>query len=127
MRVIVDTSMWIEFFNKKESSHGNTVRRLIENDRAVLAGPVLFELLQGARKPNESATLKKALGILPFLEIRKTDWTDAGNLSCALRGKGITIPMTDILIAALAQTNHCRIATMDRHFDHFPELLYAAE
>ena len=124
MQVIVDTSMWIEFFNRRASPHGDTVRRLIEDDAAVLVGPVLFELLQGARTAEETTTLETALKALPFLEVSMATWIDAGKLSGKLRGRGITIPMTDLLIAALAQTNHYRIATLDHHFEYFPELLF---
>lgn len=122
--VIVDTSMWIEFFNKKDSPHGQTVQRLIETDLAVLVGPVLFELLQGARTPAETNTLGNALQILPYYDIQKSTWVDSGKRSRELRSRGITIPMTDILIASLAEKQHCLIATLDRHFEVFPKLLY---
>jgi predicted nucleic acid-binding protein len=45
-----------------------------------------------------------------------------------LNQKGITVPLTDLLIAALSITHKCEIFTTDRHFNHMPELMiYKAE
>ena len=35
-----------------------------------------------------------------------------------LRSKGITVPVTDALIATLAQRNSVSILTIDKHFDY---------
>ena len=85
---------------------------------------MLFELLQGARNPREIHLLKEALSALPFIEIDRKLWLEAGLLSQKLRKNGITIPMTDCVIAAAAMSHKCLIYTLDQHFDHFPELLY---
>lgn len=61
--VFVDTAAWISFFRPGESIVGDRVRRLIETDRVVLAGPVLAEFLQGARSEAEAQTLRLTLGV----------------------------------------------------------------
>ena len=125
--VIVDTSMWIEYFNRKGSRYAAVVRTLIGSDLAVLAGPILFELVQGAKLEQERELLINVLDVLPYIEIDKSLWIEGGMLSFQLRKKGITIPMTDCMIAALAKRNGYQITTLDSHFDHFPDLLYPSD
>ena len=123
-KVLIDTSIWIEYFNKIESDHGQTAERLIRMNSAYLIGPVLYELLQGSRNPNESTLLMESLVSLPFIEIDKSLWVEAGRLSFKLRKKGVTLPMTDCIIATAAKEFKCKIYTLDQHFAHFPELLF---
>jgi len=40
-----------------------------------------------------------------FLEITPEDWEEAALISRELRSRGITIPMTDLLLAQLAKTH----------------------
>jgi len=122
--VIIDTSVWIEFFNRSDSPQGQTVAALISADAAVIIGPVLFELLQCAKSIKECELLKDALQILPHIVTEHHLWETAGSLSFELRRKGIAIPMTDCLIAAAAKTHSCLIFTLDQHFQHFADLLF---
>ena len=46
-RVIIDTCIWASVFAKAGSPHQQAVERLIDQDRAVLIGPVLTEVLYG--------------------------------------------------------------------------------
>ncbi|MFC1896345.1 PIN domain-containing protein [Thermodesulfobacteriota bacterium] len=122
--VIIDTSAWIDFFNHADSEHSDVTEQLIRGGQAVLVGPVVFELLQGARSAKEGTLITESLRILPFLETNEESWYEAGLLSRGLRSKGITIPMSDCLIAAAAKTHSCLVYTLDQHFRHFPELLF---
>jgi len=122
--VIIDTSVWIEFFNRLDSPEGHTVETLIDAQAAVIVGPVLFELLQGAKTLKECELLKEVLQALPHIVTGHSLWEAAGTLSFDLRRKGITIPMTDCLIAATARHHCCRVFTLDHHFQHFPDILF---
>lgn len=44
----------------------------------------------------------------------------AGQLSARLRRNGHALPMSDIVIAALALEHACRLVTVDRHFEVVP-------
>lgn len=123
-KIVIDTSIWIEFFNHIDTPHNQLTQELIHSNSALLIGPVLFELLQGARNPREIHLLQEALFALSFIEIDRKLWLEAGLLSQKLRKNGITIPMTDCVIAAAAMSHKCLIYTLDQHFDHFPDLLY---
>ena len=114
--VLVDTSYWIEFFNRPESEEAARVRDLIQDDRAVLAGVVIAELLQGARTDAELAELRAALAALECVETTPELYARAGTLGFDLRRRGVTVPVTDCIIAAAAETIGGRLLTSDRHF-----------
>ena len=46
----------------------------------------------------------------------ETLWIRAGQLAGGLRKQGITIPLSDILIATLALEHKAAVLTIDRHF-----------
>ena len=55
--VIVDTSVWIPFFNRPDSPEKAALDLLIDAEEVVLVGVVLAELLQGCRMPVEREAL----------------------------------------------------------------------
>ena len=118
---IVDTSVWIDFFRGVPSIKA-LLEKLISHDRVFTAGPILFEILQGIKSPEEKEQVKEALFSMNYLEITARDWERAALLSGELRGKGITLPMTDLLIAHLAKMNNFEVVSFDLHFDQIPGL-----
>ena len=96
---------------------------MIDADEVVLVGVILAELLQGCRSREERDELAEGLLALPYLEVNQTTWLKAGNLSWALLRKGVTLPLSDLVIAALAIEHHCRVYSLDLHFKKIPELL----
>ena len=116
---LVDTSVWIDFF-RGIASVKELLTKLIGRNRVFTAGPVLFELLQGIKSPEERGQVKEALLSVNFLEITPEDWEGAALVSRELRLKGITIPMTDLLLAQLAKAHDLEIISLDPHFDQVP-------
>ena len=99
---------------------------LIDGDRLVLVGVVLAELIQGCRTGKEGLLVLDKLTGLPFLEATFFTWRRTGELSFSLRRKGIAIPLTDLIIAAIAQEHDCQVFALDPHFTQIPGLkLYA--
>lgn len=116
---LVDTSVWIDFFRGVPSIK-DTLEKLIAKDEIFTAGPILYELLQGMRLPEERKQVKEALLSTNYLEITSNDWEEAALLSSTLRAKGITLPMTDILIGHLAKARNLEVISFDPHFDQIP-------
>ncbi len=123
--VLIDTSAWIDYFRKGESATADTVSRLIENDQAMVTGPVITELLQGMRGEKEAQRLQDLLKILPYLEVRRKDWESAGRTLRDLRSRGVTIPLTDAVIGTVALRNQLPVLTIDKHFGHLPVRLFS--
>ena len=120
---LVDTSVWVDFF-RGVASIKELLMKLLARDRIFTAGPVLFELLQGIKSSEEREQVKEALLSVNFLEISPEDWEGATLISRELRSKGITIPMTDLLLAQLAKTHDLEIISLDPHFDHVPGITH---
>jgi len=55
---------------------------------------------------------------LPYLETTRDIWENAGKISASLRGQGMAMPLSDLIIAATAMANGCEVFTVDPHFDH---------
>jgi len=124
--VLVDTSIWIEYFNKPDSNAGKSLENLLKKGRVFLTGIILTELLQGAKIEKEFESILESMLALPFLETALNTWIHAGRISFALRKKGITIPTTDLIIASLSLENNCKIFTLDLHFNKIPRInIYA--
>lgn len=120
--VIADTSVWIPFFNRPNSREKQTLDLLIDADDVALVGIVLAELLQGCRSHQERGELKDGLLALPYLEVTQSTWVNAGALSAGLLRKGITLPLSDLIIAALTIEHHCPVYSLDDHFRKIPDL-----
>jgi predicted nucleic acid-binding protein len=120
---LVDTGAWIGFFRGIPTIR-NLLAKLIVKDEIFTAGPILYELLQGIRSPEEKKQVTEALLSTNYLEMTSNDWEEAVSLTSTLRGKGITLPMTDILIAHLGKTRNLEILSFDPHFDQIPGLMH---
>jgi predicted nucleic acid-binding protein len=121
--VIVDTSTWIPFFNRPESREKQVIDELIDRGDVAVVGIVLAELLQGCRSQEERDELKEALLALPYLGVSQATWIAAGEISSNLLRKGITLPLTDVVLAAVAIEHRCSVYSLDTHFQKFPGLL----
>ncbi|MCI5162804.1 MAG: PIN domain nuclease [Candidatus Electrothrix sp. AX5] len=118
MKVLIDTSAWIDFFRDTGGAVGDMVAELIQLDQAYLTGPVMAELLHGAKGKREMKNLEAVFATIPILDITGEDWLATGNSLQALRKKGCTVPLTDVLIASVAQRNNMAVLTLDKHFQY---------
>ena len=120
--VIADTSVWIPFFNRPDSPEKATLDILIDADEIALVGVVLAELLQGCRTESERHLLSDGLTALPYYEVTRSTWSRAGDLSAQLLRRGVTLPLSDLVIAALALEQACLVYSLDTHFKKIPGL-----
>ncbi|HID97314.1 MAG TPA: PIN domain-containing protein [Thermodesulfobacteriaceae bacterium] len=120
MNVLIDTSAWIVFFRDTVGTAGDLVVDLIRLDQAYLTGPVMAELLCGARGKQEVKELDTVFGTIPILDVIREDWIKTGTILQDVRKKGVSIPLTDVLIAAVALRNNMAVLTLDKHFQHLP-------
>ena len=115
--IIVDTCVWIEFFRKPESKLTLHLKRLLLERKVIMVGMVMAEILQGVKAPKEANLVKQRLEKLPYLEITRDIWETAGKMSSALRGRGITLPLSDLIIASVALSGNHEIFTIVSHFE----------
>ena len=113
--LLVDTSVWIDFFRKKEPAY-SCVSRLLDESSICCMGLILAELLQGAKSEKELEVLRDFLLVFNFLPDDMTLWLKAGELSYSLRRAGKTVGLSDCYISVSARANNVKILTFDRHF-----------
>ncbi len=116
--ILVDTSVWIDFFASKPFPHVSLLEKLILNDEDIcICGIVITEILQGIRNDKEFNKTKKLLECLVFLPMSYTTFIESAQLYRTLRKNGITIkrPM-DCLIATVAIENNILILHNDKDF-----------
>lgn len=122
--VIADTSVWIPFFNRPGSAEKQALDLLIDADEVALVGVVLAELLQGCRSRKDREEIEDGLLALPYLEMTRDTWIMAGEISSPLIRKGVTLPMSDLVVAALSLERQCRVYSLDAHFKKIPDLAH---
>ena len=80
VRVLVDSSVWIEFFRRNEPYH-DIVSRLMDDEQIVCCGVILAELIQGAKSDKELAVLENFLQVFTFIPETPELWAAAGKIS----------------------------------------------
>ena len=116
--VLIDTSAWIDYFRNSSGFIGDMVTDLIQDDKAFMTGPVIAELLHGVRGKKEAGELNLLFQTIPCLNVEQSDWISTGKKLQALRSKGLSIPLTDALIATVAIRHKMLVLTLDKHFTH---------
>jgi predicted nucleic acid-binding protein len=115
--VLIDTCIWVGFFNRNQSAERITVDPLLDDDRAAITGMILAEILQGFRRDEQADWVASSLKGLHDLEPTWDDWRVAAKLGRQLVASGHRLPLTDLAIAAIALRNDCSVLTTDPHFD----------
>lgn len=120
--LFIDTSAWVEYFRGPSRELGGAVDVALDEGRAVGAGVVLTELLQGARDEQSMKKIEDLFDTLPLLDIGLDTWKAAGKLANRYKRKGIVLPLPDVLIAQLCIENAAFLLTTDRHFERIREV-----
>lgn len=117
---VVDTSIWINYFNSVRDEKAELVNKLIDADEIVVLPVILQETLQGI-KENKIFELTKEL-MLSYKFIRINDIHSAINsakLYRFLRQKGVTVRKpNDCLIASICIENDIYLFHNDKDFDN---------
>jgi predicted nucleic acid-binding protein len=100
--VLIDTCIWVGFFNRNQSAARITVDPLLDDDRAAITGLILAEVLQGFRRDEQADWVASSLKDLHDLEPIWDDWRLAAKLGRQLVANGHRLPLTDLAIAAKA-------------------------
>ncbi len=124
--ILVDTSVWIDFFAGRDLPHVATLEQFIlDNEDLALCGIILTEILQGIADDSTYRDVQNVLGSLIMLPMPQAVFVPAADIYRRLRKQGITIRKTnDCIIAATAVEHSCRFLLNDKDFmpitKHFP-------
>ena len=120
---VVDSSVWIDFFNKKTSPQIEIIKYQLANyseySPFLLLPIILQEILQGIENDKQYELIKDLLSGIEKLEIDQFLYAEkSANLYRFLRRKGVTIrKANDCLIAAVCIDYDFEIIHSDKDFD----------
>ncbi len=122
--IVVDSSVWIDFFRATGSSADRTLGSLLA-DAAPLATTevVVMEALAGVRSERERRVVREHLLALPMLALRGVlDYERAADLYRRVRRRGVTPrQLTDLLVVVCALDAGASLLHADRDFDRVAE------
>ena len=126
-KVLVDTSVWIDFLRGKDEAV-RELGSLMKHGRIVISGQVLHEVLQGSRNERAFRKLADDMGLWEMEPEQPEDFVEAARIFARLRWKGVTIPPSDCLIAAVSIRNNYPLYARDADFETIPGLrLFAGD
>ena len=116
--VLVDSGVWIDFFNGTDSAEADKLNEILGLEEVVIGDLILAEVLQGFRSDKDYKAAKDVLTSLTVHDLlgRKMAVKSANNFR-KLRKKGITIRKTaDVIIATYCIENKIPLLFTDKDF-----------
>ena len=123
--IIVDSSVWIDYFNGRETPQTDKLDELLGVELLGIGDIILTEVLQGFRHDKDYRTAKKVLTSLTVFNMLGTEIAikSADNFRI-LRKQGITIRKTnDVIIATYVIENDHSLLFSDKDFIPFVKRL----
>ena len=123
--LVVDTSVWIDYFNGVENPQTDFLNTVLDKTPILIGDLILAEVLQGFRHDPDFEKVRRAIGkymqanmVNPVLAVQS-----ARNYRL-LRKKGVTVRKTiDSLIATYCIENDHELLHNDSDFDGYEEHL----
>ena len=117
--VLVDTSVWVDFFNGVDTAEVNELDVLLGSARIMIGDLILAELLQGFTPNVDYRRARNLLADVPYADLvgRNVALAAADNYR-RLRSRGITVRKTiDVIIGTFCILNDHELLHSDRDFD----------
>jgi predicted nucleic acid-binding protein len=117
--VLVDTSVWVDYFNGLETPRTDRLDQLLGSGRLLTGDLILAELLQGFAKDADYRTARRLLLELPCAElVGRDNALRAADYYRRLRKRGATVRKTiDVLIGTYCIQHGHELLHADRDFD----------
>ncbi len=117
--IIVDTSVWVDYFNGKLSEETDSLDSMLGNQEILLGDLILTEILQGFQEDRlfrEAQNMLENFPIVPMLGMQLAI-KSAKNYR-TLRKRGVTVRKTiDVMIGTYCIEQHIPLLYADRDFD----------
>jgi predicted nucleic acid-binding protein len=117
--IVVDTSVWIDYFNGRPTPEANLLDSLLERERLAIGDLVLAELLQGFRSDLDFRRGLDFLSAFKFLAmVGREVAVDSARNYRRLRARGVSVRKTiDVMIGTFCIQNGHQLLHADRDFD----------
>lgn len=123
--VIVDSTVWVEYFRGVANSETDWVHAELERQRLGLADLILCEVLQGVRDDGAAKAVERELRKLEVFDMCGVDLArEAARNYRTLRSRGHTVRKTiDCIIATFCIREQHSLLHRDKDFDPFEKFL----
>jgi predicted nucleic acid-binding protein len=120
--ILVDTSVWIDFFSSSSSPASRELQRLILEAKPIaLAGVIVLEILQGLKR--DAHHIERYLLQWEMLEPSGfSTYREASAMFRLARSKGISLSSIDTLIAAIAMEQGASVFSLDQDFSRIARM-----
>ncbi len=125
MSFVVDSSVWIDYFNGRQSIETETLDRALGREVIVIGDIILAEVLQGFRHDRDYLQAKARLRHFPIVPmLGETMAITAADNYRRLRKQGVTVRKTiDVIIASYCIEQALPLLYSDRDFDPMVAML----
>jgi hypothetical protein len=128
-RILVDSSIWIEFFRRPEAPVSLLLDDLLAHRLVCTTGLIKAEVVPGARSPKDFRMLRAMFDALPLAPEREGFWAHLLRFRHRLECKGVMgIGIPDLIVATVAIQNRKLVFTADEGFPrmrpHIPVSLF---
>lgn len=111
--LVVDTSVWIDFFSGRESTG---LEEALARGGVVLSPIVVAELVSGAKRARDRAAITDLLADLPVHSTPLGHWIRVGELRRDLSDRGVAVSTPDAHVAQCALDLNVPLLTRDGVF-----------
>lgn len=120
--ILVDSSVWVDFFSSAPGRAGDELRRMVSDaEPFALTGVVVAEILQGLTR--DVSRIEHYLSQWDMLEPRGfRTYREAAAIFRLARAKGVSLTTIDALIAAIALEHRASLFTLDKDFSRITRL-----
>ena len=120
--ILVDSSVWTDFFSSAPGRAGDELRGMIRDaEPFALTGVVVAEILQGLTR--DVRRIEQYLSQWEMLEPRGfRTYREAAAISRLARSRGVRLTTIDALIAAIALEHRAIVFTLDKDFSRIAGL-----
>lgn len=116
--LLIDTSAWVEAMRQRgDEAIRSQVHAALRSGRARFCDLVRLELWNGIGGDAERKWLTELEQSLETVPTDDRVWTEARRLAQESRRQGLSLPATDLLIAACSRVHGLDILHRDGHFD----------
>jgi predicted nucleic acid-binding protein len=123
--ILVDSSVWIDFFNGKKTRQTDWLDSSLGNTPIIMGDLILTEVLQGFQKDKDFKIARDLFLEMPFMAMGGRDLALEAALNYrALRKKGVTVrKKIDIMIGTFCIHYQLPLLHHDRDFDPMVKFL----
>lgn len=117
MILLADTNIIIDYWKPASREVYEVLNKVFVSNDVVIPGIVRAELLLGSRSEKNQKEMHENLAEFDTLDLERADWEALGDQLYNYRTHGVTIPISDAIMASIALTYGIPVWSNDKHFE----------